>query len=171
MHCVEGGFCLGAEAPDVKPAVHRLADEGVAYITVAHLIWRGVATDAPAIPFLTDEQYRDWFPQPDTGLSKLGRAAVEAMVDEHVLIDVSHMSERALADTFELLDHLDPAKSVPVVATHAGYRFGTQEYMLTPGDARADRRTRRGRGPDLRRASDGRRSVPRGEAARGPRDR
>ena len=130
VHCVEGGFCLGAEAPDVKPAVHRLADQGVAYITVAHLIWRGVATDAPAIPFLTDEQYRDWFPQPETGLSKLGRAAVEAMVDEHVLIDVSHMSERALHETFDLLDELDPGNRVPVLATHAGYRFGSQEYNL-----------------------------------------
>ena len=131
VHCVEGGFYFGAEASHVKSAVHRHAGEGVAYITVAHLIWRGVATDAPAIPFLTDEQYREWFPQPDEGLSELGKATVEAMVDEHVLIDVSHMSERALADTFELLDHLDPAKSVPVVATHAGYRFGTQEYMLS----------------------------------------
>jgi microsomal dipeptidase-like Zn-dependent dipeptidase len=40
------------------------------------------------------------------------------------------MSERSLADTFALLDRLDPERSVPVLATHAGYRFGSQEYML-----------------------------------------
>ena len=47
-----------------------------------------------------------------------------------VLIDLSHMSERSLGDTFDLLDELDPGRTTPVFATHAGYRFGTQEYML-----------------------------------------
>lgn len=131
VHSVEGGFHLGPTPTKVEEAVNQLAGMGVAYITLAHLIWRGVATDAPALPFFTDEEYRRWLPQPDEGLSNLGEAAVEAMVREHVLIDVSHMSERSLADTFTLLDRLDPDKLVPVLATHAGYRFGTQEYMLS----------------------------------------
>lgn len=130
VHCVEGGFHLGGSPEQVRAAVGRLAKRGVAYITLAHLIWREVATDAPALPFMSDAEYRDWFPQPDEGLSDLGRAAVEAMVREHVLIDLSHMSRRSLRDTFELLDELDPDRSVPVLATHAGYRFGSQEYML-----------------------------------------
>jgi membrane dipeptidase len=56
----------------------------VAYITLAHLIWRDVATDAPALPLMTDAQYRHWLPQPQEGLSDLGRAAIEAMVRERV---------------------------------------------------------------------------------------
>jgi microsomal dipeptidase-like Zn-dependent dipeptidase len=132
VHCVEGGFHLGAEPADVTKAVERLAGLGVAYITLAHLIWRQVATDAPALPFMTDEQYHRWFPQPAEGLSDLGEAAVRAMVSHRVLIDVSHMSERALAETFDLLDELDPAREVPVIASHSGFRFGAQEYMLTP---------------------------------------
>ena len=128
--CVEGGFHLGPTPEQVDKGVERLAKRGVAYITLAHLIWREIATDAPALPFMTDDEYRHWFPQPDEGLSELGRAAVEAMVREHVLIDVSHMSERSLEDTFGLLDELDPDRSVPVLATHTGYRFGSQEYML-----------------------------------------
>ncbi len=130
VHCVEGGFHLGSSPVKIAEGVSRLADLGVAYVTLAHLIWRGVATDAPALPFLTDEEYRQWLPQPEEGLSELGRAAVEAMVRERVLIDISHMSERSLDDTFALLERLDPQKTVPVVGTHAGYRFGTQEYML-----------------------------------------
>jgi microsomal dipeptidase-like Zn-dependent dipeptidase len=130
VHCIEGGFHLGSEPREVEAAVHRLANRGVAYITLAHLIWREVATDAPALPFLTDAEYRRWLPQPEQGLSSLGRAAIEAMVRERVLVDVSHMSGRSLGDTFALLDRLDPDRSVPVLATHAGYRFGTQEYML-----------------------------------------
>jgi membrane dipeptidase len=138
VHCVEGGFHLGRTPEEVKRAVERLAERGVAYITLAHLIWRGIATDAPALPFLTDEEYRRWLPQPQEGLSGLGRAAVEAMVEHGVLIDLAHMSERSLADTFELLDKLDPPPREPgakprvtVLVTHGGYRFGEQEYMLS----------------------------------------
>jgi len=132
VHCVEGGYCLGPDERSVAHAVERLAAAGVAYVTLAHLIWRGVATDAPALPFLGEEGYHHWFPQPAEGLSDLGRAAVRAMVEHGVLIDVAHMSEHALADTFALLDEIDPDRSVPVLASHAGYRFGAQEYMLTP---------------------------------------
>lgn len=137
IHCVEGGFHLGATPAQVRRSVKHLAQSGVAYITLAHLIWRGVATDAPALPFLTDEQYRCCLPQPtkgpNKGLSKLGRAAVEAMVKERVLIDLSHMSEDSLKETFDLLDALDKKKSVPVLATHTGCRFNApQEYLLQP---------------------------------------
>jgi len=108
--------------------VTALARRGVAYIVLPHLLWRGVATNAPALPFLPDWLYRLLFPQPKLGLSELGRAAVRAMVREGVMIDLSHMSTRALADTFELLDELDPDRRVPVIASHSAFRFGRQEY-------------------------------------------
>lgn len=130
VHCVEGGFHLGGTPGEVTKSVERLAAKGIAYITLAHLIWRGIATDAPALPFMNDAEYHRWLPQPDEGLSDLGRAAVRAMVRKRVLIDVSHMSRHSLQDTFELLDELDPARKVPVLATHTGFRFGKQEYLL-----------------------------------------
>jgi hypothetical protein len=52
VHVVEGGFHLGATEEEVRDAVGRLARRGVAYVTLAHLVWRHIATDAPAIPFL-----------------------------------------------------------------------------------------------------------------------
>ncbi len=128
VHCVEGGFHLGNTPEAVDRAVTTLARRGVAYIVLPHLLWRGVATNAPAIPFLPDRLYRVLFKQPDVGLSALGRAAVGAMVREGVLIDLSHMSTRAVADTLELLDELDPNRRVPVIASHGAYRFGDQEY-------------------------------------------
>jgi microsomal dipeptidase-like Zn-dependent dipeptidase len=96
-----------------------------------------VATNAPAIPMIPDDVYRLVFPEPeDKGLTGLGRAAVEAMYEHKVLIDLSHMSERSLTDTFDLLDRLDQASGAaptdhPVIAGHTGYRFGDQEYMLS----------------------------------------
>jgi microsomal dipeptidase-like Zn-dependent dipeptidase len=130
VHCVEGGFHLGEEPESVERAVEELARRGVAYITLPHLLWRGVATNAPALPFMPDWLYRLLFPQPAEGLSEIGRAAVRAMARERVLVDVSHMSEQAIDDTFTLLDEVDPRRTCPVVASHAGYRFGGQRYML-----------------------------------------
>jgi microsomal dipeptidase-like Zn-dependent dipeptidase len=40
------------------------------------------------------------------------------------------MSARALDETFSLLDEIDPERRVPVIASHAGYRFGHQDYNL-----------------------------------------
>ncbi len=136
-HCVEGGFHLGADASAYGQRVRQLSQRGVAYITLAHLFWRQVATNAPALPFLSDSRYRWLFAQPPgVGLSQLGRAAVRAMFVNRVLIDISHMSEAAIDDTFELLDDLDDEfgtrpEEYPVLATHAGHRFGDQSYMLS----------------------------------------
>jgi len=130
IHCVEGGFHLGSAPEAVQRAVARLAARGVAYITLAHLYWRHVATNEPAVRFMSDRLYHRIFPQPEVGLSELGRAALRAMVRERVLVDVSHMSARALDDTFALLDDLDPERTVPVVASHVAVRFGRRTYNL-----------------------------------------
>jgi microsomal dipeptidase-like Zn-dependent dipeptidase len=130
VHVVEGGFHLGATEEEVTEAVSRLAERGIAYVTLAHLVWRHLATDAPAIPFLPDWLYRWLFPQPNEGLSNLGKAAVKAMMRHRVVIDLSHMSERSVGDTLSLLDDVDPTATTPVIATHSGFRFGSQEYML-----------------------------------------
>jgi microsomal dipeptidase-like Zn-dependent dipeptidase len=136
MHCVEGGFHLGGDAAEIDARVAELAERGVVYITLAHLFYRGVATNAPALPFMSDSAYDTVFDQPEEyGLSPLGIAAVTAMHKHRVLIDVSHMNQRALDDTFALVEELDAGADphlFPVIATHGGYRFGEQSYMLTP---------------------------------------
>ncbi len=139
IHCVEGGFHLGPHEELIEERVAELARRGVAYITLAHLFWRRVATNAPALPFLPDWGYNAIFRQPrGEGLSSLGEAVVRAMYRHRILIDVSHMSRPALAGTFELLASLDERnggadpRDYPVLATHAGFRFGGLDYMLQP---------------------------------------
>jgi microsomal dipeptidase-like Zn-dependent dipeptidase len=164
IHAVEGGFHLGHDEREVAENVRQLAQRGVAYITVAHLFWRGVATNAPALPFMPDWLYGLLFPQPQqVGLSPLGRAAVEAMVDHGVLVDVTHMSERAMMDTFELLDERDPRRQVPVIATHMACRLGSYEYNLGEEAIRriAERRGLLGLIACEHYISDGARSGPR----------
>lgn len=136
VHCVEGAFHLGSTVERVETNVAELARRGVAYITLAHLFWRGFATNEPAVPLLSDAAYRRLFPQPAVGLSPLGEAAVRAMVRQGVLIDLTHMSAAALSDTFALLDELDPGRSVPVLASHVAYRFGHHEYNLDEATVR-----------------------------------
>ena len=130
VHCVEGGFHLGGSTDEIDRNTEELARRGVAYITVAHLFFRGVATVAPALPFLKDDHYHRLFPQGvGEGLSELGVATVRAMARQRILVDVSHMRADAIEETFALLDEIDPDRSLPVLSTHAGFRCGDQEYM------------------------------------------
>jgi microsomal dipeptidase-like Zn-dependent dipeptidase len=125
VHCVEGGFHFGPDPDAIDGQVKWLADQGVVYITVAHLFFRGVAASAPAIPKLSDEQYEKVFHQDaGVGLTEIGEALVRAMYEHDVLVDVSHMRQDAIDETFDLIEQLDAkkGKNPPVIATHVGAR-------------------------------------------------
>jgi microsomal dipeptidase-like Zn-dependent dipeptidase len=145
VHCVEGGFHLGPDADAIEEKVRWLAEQGVVYITLAHLFYRQVASNAPAIPMLPDGVYERVFPQaPGIGLTQLGRAAVKAMHKHKVLIDVSHMRQDALDDTFTLVEQLDEEagtdpRDFPLIATHVGMRDAgpdQQTYNLSAETAK-----------------------------------
>jgi membrane dipeptidase len=145
IHCVEGGYHLGGTEEEIRSAVGQLAARGVAYITLAHLFWRDIATNAPALPFLPDPLYRLIFRQPRKGLSELGMIAADAMLEHRVLIDITHMSSRATAATLDLMDRRDPKKEMSVLATHEACRFRRlrrREYNLSDDTIRriAERR-------------------------------
>jgi membrane dipeptidase len=131
VHCVEGGHALGERADEIARNCRTLADRGVAYMTVAHLFFRQVATNANALPFLPDWLYDLVFPQPASdGLTPIGEAVVRGLVANRILIDLSHMEPQAVGEVIRLLDdELDPDCRMPIVSTHAGYRFGKQRYM------------------------------------------
>ncbi|HMD52456.1 MAG TPA: membrane dipeptidase [Solirubrobacteraceae bacterium] len=131
VHAVEGGFQLGVKPAEIDKNVAELAQRGVAYVTLAHLFFRQVATNAPALPEFSDRCYERLFPQPKEGLTAIGRAAVKAMYDHRMLVDITHMSERSIADTFALLDELDEDKGHPVIAGHIACRFGPLSYDVT----------------------------------------
>ena len=131
IHAIEGGFQLGRDPAEVRRNVKVLADLGVAYVTVAHLFFRDVATNAPALPFLPDWLYNLVFPQAkDEGLTALGHEVIDAMVDEGILIDITHMRSQSIRDVMARLDARDPAKEIPVMGTHMAYRFGGLEYSF-----------------------------------------
>jgi microsomal dipeptidase-like Zn-dependent dipeptidase len=133
VHAVEGSFHVGDDAAEIDANIKKLADLGVGYVTVAHLLHRQVAKVGPAIPFLKwDWVYNLLFPKPRTqGLTPLGEAAIRALHRHKVLIDVSHMHPNGIAETVAVLDKpdVDPNCQFPLISSHAGYRFGGQAYM------------------------------------------
>jgi microsomal dipeptidase-like Zn-dependent dipeptidase len=142
IHCVEGGFHLGAEPADIQENVRELARRGVAYITLGHLFNRGVAAVAPAIPYLSEHDHELLFPQPDNGLTARSRAAIATMAEEGILLDVCHLSGIALEEAFALLDDIDPDRTLPLIASHTAARLGPQKYNLD--DATIERIAERG---------------------------
>jgi microsomal dipeptidase-like Zn-dependent dipeptidase len=131
IHAIEGGFQLGREPAEIRSNVQTLAGLGIAYVTIAHLFFRDVATNAPALPFLPDWLYNAVFPQTkNEGLTAIGREVVNAMVDEGILIDLTHMRAEAIRDVLAQLDARDPAKEIPVIATHMAYRFRGLQYSF-----------------------------------------
>jgi microsomal dipeptidase-like Zn-dependent dipeptidase len=130
VHVVEGGFHLGDTDAEIEANCAELAKRGVGYVTVAHLFFRQVATNANALPFMPDSVYDLVFPQRGKDrLTPRGEAVVRGLVENRILIDLSHMDPPGIRETFALLDEIDPDSEVPVISTHAGYRFGTQQYM------------------------------------------
>jgi microsomal dipeptidase-like Zn-dependent dipeptidase len=130
IHAVEGGFHLGGTDAGIRKHVAELGALGVGYVTVAHLFWRQLATNVAALPFMSDGLYHKLFPQEPVGLDELGRTVLREMVRHGILIDVTHMSERSMADTFALLDAIDPEGDVPLIASHVACSFGKYEYNL-----------------------------------------
>ena len=52
------------------------------------------------------------------------------MAEERIIVDISHMRKDAVDETFEVLE---PWPDMPVIASHAGYRFKDLDYMLDKG--------------------------------------
>lgn len=130
VHAVEGGCHVGNGDPEIEVNCAELAKRGVGYVTVAHLFFRQVATNANAVPFLPDRLYGFLFPQRGKDrLTPRGETLVRGLVENRILVDLSHMDPPAIAETLAFMDTVDPGREVPVLSTHAGYRFGKQHYM------------------------------------------
>jgi microsomal dipeptidase-like Zn-dependent dipeptidase len=135
IHAVESGHHLGDTNEEIAENCKTLGERGVAYVTVAHLFFRQIATNAPALPFMSDKVYDLIFPQHGNDrLTPRGEAVIRGLVDNRILIDLTHMDSGGISEVFALLDQeVDPKQEFPVVSTHAGFRFGEQDYMCDRG--------------------------------------
>ena len=133
IHAVEGAFALGGVAGNVQ----ELASRGVAYVIVAHLFYRSVATCENAIPFAPNAIFDTLLnPQQDykIGLTDLGRAIVEGLLGEGMLVDITHCTQLAQNEIFQMArDH----GNAPVISSHTGVQCSSDYPLnLSPDAAR-----------------------------------
>jgi membrane dipeptidase len=139
VHTVEGGHVLGAglEADDAEGRLERLdklADRGVASLTLAHLFPNELAGHAEAIPALLRKLGRfKTGVDLSRGLSEIGRAVVERMVELRIVPDVTHCTPLARKDIYEVVGN-----RAPVVASHIGVQsMNPEPYNLDESDVTA----------------------------------
>jgi microsomal dipeptidase-like Zn-dependent dipeptidase len=130
FHCVEGAIALGGDAAHVQ----ELAQRGVAYMIVAHLFFKGAATCANAIPFLTDSEFAKINNQPEgVGLTKHGEDVVEALLQAGIIVDVTHSAELAVDDIFRIYNSRGEYRDRPIISSHNGVR-STSDHPLNLSD-------------------------------------
>jgi len=129
FHCVEGAFGLGGDPTNVI----KLAQKGVAYVTIAHLFFRGVAACENALPFVPDALFTSLLnPEqtPDIGLTALGKTIVSALLANKILVDVTHCNWKAQREIFDLAhDH----GKAPVISSHNSVQ-AISDYPLNLSD-------------------------------------
>jgi microsomal dipeptidase-like Zn-dependent dipeptidase len=131
VHAVEGGFHLGYSDAEIEANCAKLAERGVGYVTVAHLFFRQVATNANAVPFIPNFLYDLLFPQRVSDrLTPRGETLVRSLIENRILVDLSHMDPPALDETLRFMDTVDPDRTMPVISTHAGYRFNPKHLYM-----------------------------------------
>jgi microsomal dipeptidase-like Zn-dependent dipeptidase len=141
VHTAEGGHMLdaGLDRDDRGGRLARLdqlAQRGVASLTLAHLFRNELAGHTEGIP---EEQHRILFWKLDTevdlsrGLTPIGEAVVERMVELRMVPDVTHCTPIARRQIYELVDN-----RIPVIASHIGVQsMNPVPYNLDKADVSA----------------------------------
>ena len=106
IHAAEGGHHIENSLEKLE----ELASRGLRYLTLTHFIHNGIAQPA-ALPG------RFYFTvlRGAPGLTQFGRSVVKRCEELGVLIDVTHCSDRSMADVLSIA-------TKPVLATHTGFR-------------------------------------------------
>ncbi len=108
---MENGSPLEGELANVK----FFRDRGISYITLAHSLAN----------HLSDSSYDEQ--RPNEGLSDFGREVVAEMNRLGVMVDVSHLSDKAFYDVLDV-------SSVPVIASHSSARHFTPGFERNMSD-------------------------------------
>jgi membrane dipeptidase len=141
VHTVECGNVLGAglDADDLAGRLARLdelAERGVASFTPAHFFPNDFAGQAEAIPAAQRSGpicRLDTGVDPLRGLTPMGRAVIERMVELRMVPDVTHCTPKARQDVYQLV-----ANRIPVIASHVGVQSMNPEiYNLDKSDMQA----------------------------------
>jgi membrane dipeptidase len=115
IHAAEGGHHIEGSLEKLA----ELAERGLRYLTLTHFIHNGIAQPA-ALP----GRFYFTLLRGAPGLTEFGRRVVRRCEELGVLLDVTHCSDRSLADVLSVTTR-------PLLATHTGFRkfFQTERNM------------------------------------------
>jgi membrane dipeptidase len=126
IHAAEGGHHVEGSLEKLA----ELAERGLRYLTLTHFVHNGIAQPARLPGRLFFSLLRG-----APGLTQFGRALVRRCEELGVLVDVTHCSDRSLADVLSVATR-------PLLATHTGFRrFAPLERNLSDEQAREIART------------------------------
>jgi membrane dipeptidase len=108
---MENGGPIAGELERLK----HFRDRGILYVTLTHSRSNHISDSS----YDEDERWQ--------GLSEFGQRLVPAMADAGVMVDVSHISDRAFWQVLEL-------SPVPVIATHSSLRHFTPGFHRNMSD-------------------------------------
>ena len=120
--------------------IETLADKGLAYMTLGHFYPNEVAATTFSYPQRVAAQVRDnrwkWaWRDPTLGLTKVGEAAVETMLDKGMLIDVTHTTRKTREHVYRIVKA--KGKSDAVLASHVGaFSLNPDLYNLDDDEIR-----------------------------------
>jgi membrane dipeptidase len=149
VHTVEGGHHLGAglAGDDLDGRLARvdtLAEWGVASLTLAHLFPNDVAGHANGIPESMNKGVIgllctfDAGEDPDRGLTEVGKAVLDRMIDRRIIPDITHCTPIARQEVYARV-----ANRIPIVASHIGvHSLNGVLYNLTEADVQAIKASR-----------------------------
>jgi len=127
IHAAEGGHHVEGSLEKLE----ELAERGLRYLTLTHFIHNGVAQPASLPGRFSFFALLRGAP----GLTEFGRRLLRRCEELGVLVDVTHCSDRSLADVLSLATR-------PLLATHTGFRrFREVERNLSDEQLRLIART------------------------------
>jgi membrane dipeptidase len=134
---IEGCHSLGRTirgiSPNLSDNLERFVQEGISMITIAHFYENDIAYPVEAVPpfmkkFLGCKKTKD----PSMGLTKAGERIVEEMLENGIIVDLTHSTPLARKKVFEL-NNARGSQKRPLVFSHVGVA-GMFDNPMNPSD-------------------------------------
>jgi len=126
VHAVEGGHVLDGKIENLD----RLAERGVACLTLTHFYKNELVTQVDAIPedqFIKKLCKFNFRTGGEPALTEFGKGVLRRMKELRMIVDISHCTPDARQEIYKEIN-----AEMPIVATHVGvHNYNPNVYNLT----------------------------------------
>lgn len=129
IYSIEGGKALIGSAEDA----FFWADKGVSFITLIHLLDSELGGSAirPGMIFSIINPKGALRSKKQSGLTDIGRNAIQWLANAGIMTDITHMSDSTRADALDFMAE----KGIPPISTHDGFKpIQNMERAITEAD-------------------------------------